>query len=124
MAKLTFVSGSPHMVNYKPDGAAVAAGEVVLAHGMACIAHRDIADGELGAVAWPRGTALYKIAEGNTFTGGEDTLTDSGKLYVENGGNLSDVATSNTAVGTTLAASTDAADAVGVHVVHNGANLS
>lgn len=96
--------GTPLMVDYTPSGAAVAAGDVVLFSGKACIAHKDIADGEKGAVAWPNGSCVYRVSAALTYQTSEDTFALGDALYVESDGEtFSDTATSNTQVGTTVA---------------------
>lgn len=95
--------GSPLMVDYTPSGSSVSAGDIVLLAGKACIAHSAIADGEKGAVAWPSGNAVYKVNGNLTYQAVEDTFAVGDELYVEsNGTTFSDVATSNTQVGTTI----------------------
>ena len=51
MAEATFVHGNPVMVDYTPSGTTVSAGQVVVVNGYPLIAHKDIADGELGALS-------------------------------------------------------------------------
>lgn len=102
MATIELDHGDPLMIDYTPSGAAVTAGSVVLFAGKACIALHDIADGVKGALAYPNGSAVYRVNGDLTYTATEDSFALGGTLYVENGGNFSDIATSNTAVGTTI----------------------
>lgn len=53
--------GSPLMVDYTPDSADVAAGDVVVSGDLPLIAHRDIADGRLGALA--AGGGVYTVTK-------------------------------------------------------------
>lgn len=99
-----FSHGDPLMVDYTPSGVSIKAGDVVVFAGKACIAHNPIADGALGALAWPNGRAVYEydgaFERNFVFTSGEDEVASGGTLYVEGtNGNLSADATSNYAVG-------------------------
>lgn len=51
MAQATFYHGSPTMVDYTPSGAAISAGDVKIVNNVPLVAHKDIADGYLGALA-------------------------------------------------------------------------
>ena len=53
-----FSAGTPLMVDHTPSGAAVAAGTVVVTNDTPRVAHRDIADGALGALAGEGGVYL------------------------------------------------------------------
>lgn len=118
---LQFVHGDPLMVDYTPSGAAVVAGQVVNYLGKACIAHNPIADGALGALAWPNGSAVYKIEADTAFASGEDTLAAGDTLYMETAdGELSDSATGAIAVGSVVTAIAAAASAPGTLVIHGG----
>lgn len=100
---IEFYHGDPLMVDYTPSGSSVAAGDIVLLAGKACIAHTAIADGDKGAVAWPSGNAVYKVNGNLTYQSSEDTFAVGDALYVESDGEtFSDTATSNTQVGTTI----------------------
>jgi predicted RecA/RadA family phage recombinase len=101
MGLLELQSGTPTMVKVTP-GSAVAAGDVYLFAGKACIAHNDIAAGELGHVAWPNGTCVYRVNGDLSYQSSEDTFAVGDELYVESDGEtFSDTATSNTQVGVT-----------------------
>jgi len=51
MAQATFYQGEPTMIDYTPSGAAISAGEVKVVSNLPLVAHKDIADGYLGALA-------------------------------------------------------------------------
>jgi predicted RecA/RadA family phage recombinase len=72
MAAIELHNGSPLMVDYTPSGAAVSAGDGVIVGGKLRIAHRDIEDGRLGALAL--GKAIYRVplTAANTFSDGDD----------------------------------------------------
>lgn len=57
--KARLVNGSPLMVDHTPSGAALAAGDVVVQVDHVKVAHNDIADGQLGALA--AGGAVYRV---------------------------------------------------------------
>src|SRR5690606_17968318 len=78
--------GNPLMIDYTPSGADVSAGDVVMVGDYPCVAHKDIADGELGALA--AGGGVYILEKDGTtgpvFSAGEDVAwDDSGELAVE-----------------------------------------
>lgn len=86
MADFVFLHGDPLMVDYTPSGADVAAGDVVVYLGKACIAHNPIADGVKGAVAWPNGRAAYKMEAGVAFADTDvDDISAGGTLYRSSG---------------------------------------
>lgn len=71
--------GDPLMVDYTPSGAAVKAGTMIaLSAGCTVIAHNDMADGELGAVAFPGGNAVYRVdlGSGESYSVGDAVLVD------------------------------------------------
>lgn len=109
-----FWHGSPHMVDHTPGGA-VAAGDGVVINGKVQIAHKNIAAGELGALAVPSGSATYKLDKaagaGDTFTKGDDVPLNVGAMTGD------PVGTAN--VGLTCAQ--DAADADNYVLVVHGA---
>jgi predicted RecA/RadA family phage recombinase len=69
--------GDPLMIDYTPS-AAVTAGDMVAMSSAVLVAHRDIAANELGAMAYPSGTAVYKItlATGASFSAGAPVTVD------------------------------------------------
>ena len=68
--------GSPSMRDYTP-GSAVTAGQVIAIGLLNCIAHRDIAANELGALAVPAGTAAYKIPTDQNISDGDAVLINT-----------------------------------------------
>ena len=69
--------GDPLMIDYTPTDAVVA-GDMVDFGSYVIVAHRDIAAGELGAMAYPSGTAVYKIELGTgvSFAAGAAVTVD------------------------------------------------
>ena len=59
MPSAVFRHGDPRMVDYTPSGADIAAGDVVVVGDLPLIAHLDIEDGVLGALA--AGGGVYDI---------------------------------------------------------------
>lgn len=119
---LRYKHGDVLMVDYTPSGADVTAGDIVLVGNAACVAHTDIPDGELGALAYPSGTAVYEIIEATSWNGAEDSGAIGTSVYVEAGGDLSNSPTSNFLVGVVLSAYDDdgGGDAAGTRLVHGG----
>ena len=72
----TFRHGDPVMVDHTPSGADVAAGDVLVIGDSVRIAHRDIVDGQLGALAI--GGGVYDIAKA---TGVGTAVTAGTTLY-------------------------------------------
>ncbi len=66
-----FKHGDPLMVDHTPSGAAIVAGEVVVLVDTVRIAHRDIADGVLGALAQRGGVYLCAKTAGVVFADGD-----------------------------------------------------
>jgi predicted RecA/RadA family phage recombinase len=79
MAQATFRHGVPLMVDYTPSGADVAAGDVVLignTAGWTCgVAHLDIEDGVLGALA--AGGGVYEVVNLNNAANGTKVYWDN-----------------------------------------------
>lgn len=67
------------MRDYTPSGAAVTAGDMIKIDGLVYVAHLDIADGELGALSSPDGSAAYRITlkVGDTFADGVAVTVDT-----------------------------------------------
>lgn len=100
MAEATFVHGDPRMIDYTPDGADVDAGEIVVIEGLPYVAHRDIADGELGALAAEGG--VYDLLKDSTS--GPDIAQGESVAWIEGDNLASDVITGNVHFGTAVAA--------------------
>lgn len=98
-----FRHGSPLMVDYTPSGAAVAAGQVVVIGSFPRIAHSDIADGKLGALATRGG--VYEMPK----TAGVSSAIENGVVvYWDDTNNvITETATGNKVIGVTVAASGD-----------------
>lgn len=128
MAKFVFLHGDPLMVDYTPSGADVAAGDVVIFAGKACIAHTDIPDGKLGALAWPNGRAVYEIGEeldwdndGEEPPAYYDSLSAGGILCVASG--LFNSGVGGDVVGVVATAISNGhttSNEVGVRIIHGG----
>lgn len=104
-----FKSGCPEMVDYTPSGADVSAGQVVVTNDTPRIAHRDIADGDLGALA-ARGGVYKCTADG--------AIGADKKVYWDNTNNkVTLTSTSNKGFGVTVEAS--AADGDEIEVLHD-----
>lgn len=76
--KAQFVHGNPRMLDYTPSGADVAAGDVLVIGDTIQIAHLNIPDGELGALA--AGGGVYDVdkdgAGAVAFTDGQTVYWD------------------------------------------------
>lgn len=70
----TFYQGAPLMVDHTPSGAAVSAGQVVVVGDTPMVAHKDIADGALGALA--AGGGVYKVAADAAIAAGKRVVWD------------------------------------------------
>jgi predicted RecA/RadA family phage recombinase len=66
-AKAIFSHGDPVMRDYTPPTTAVVAGDVVVINGQLRIAHRDIAVGQLGALADQSGNGVYDVVTSSVF---------------------------------------------------------
>lgn len=79
MAEATFRHGTPVMVDYTPSGGNVAAGEVVLVGNTAGwtvgVAHLDIANGVMGALA--AGGGVYECINLNNAANGAKVYWDN-----------------------------------------------
>ncbi len=69
-----FKHGSPLMVDHTPSGADVPGGEVVIVGVTPMIAHRDIADTELGALAVSGG--VYEMTGDASLAAGVEVFWD------------------------------------------------
>lgn len=83
--------GDPLMIDYTPAGAVTAGDMIGVTVGAAktvWVAHRDIAANELGAVAYPSGTAVYKIPlkSGSAFAIGDPVNVDLTTGEADSGG--------------------------------------
>ena len=73
--------GDPHMIDYTPSGNDVKGGDLIAINATSVgVAHSDITDGELGALAWPGGNASYrvKLGAGESFAFGAAVNVDPG----------------------------------------------
>lgn len=113
MAEAIFRSGNPIMVEYTPSGSDVDAGQVVVINGYPFIAHRDIADGELGALA--AGGGVYDFLKDGTS--GPAMAVGEGAAWIEADNLASDVLTGNVHLGVVVAAA--GASVAAVRVYHN-----
>lgn len=66
-AKAIFSHGDPVMRDYTPPSSVVNAGDVVVINGQLRIAHRDIAVGQLGALAEQNGAGVYDVLTSSVF---------------------------------------------------------
>lgn len=108
MGQADFRHGSPVMVDYTPSGSAVNAGDVVVVGNTPMIAHRDIADGVLGAMA--AGGGVYRTTADGAIGQGVIVYWDDSEDKV------STTASSNTVFGITV--SSAAADDDPIDVLH------
>lgn len=108
MAQLTFLSGSPVMIDHTP-GSAVTAGDGVVVNDKVFIAHSDIAANALGSVA----------AGGGVYRGPANAAIAKGKkVYWDDTNNeITETSSGNKVLGTTVSASA-ASDAT-VDVLHS-----
>jgi hypothetical protein len=106
MAEATFRHGAPTMVDYTPAAGAITEGQVVLLGSVtantagegavACIAHRPIANNELGALAV--GGGVYDVVNLNNAANGK-------KVYWDDTNNKVTTVSTNNAVFGWIAAS-------------------
>lgn len=110
-----FVHGSASMVDYTPSGDDVSAGDVVVIGDEPRIAHGDIADGDLGALAAGNGQGVYEVAKES----GSSTAIAAGKKVYWDAGNsrVTETAGSNKVFGRTVAAAGD--DDTTVQAIHD-----
>lgn len=110
---LNYRIGYPIMAPYTPSGAAVSAGDVVVAGDVPHVAHSDIADGELGALA----------ARGGVYEGPADGAINPGvKVYWDEATSkytVTAAAGANTHFGFTSPDSSAAVDGDLIEVVHD-----
>jgi predicted RecA/RadA family phage recombinase len=105
----TFRHGDPLMADYTPSGADVSAGDVVvLGAKTPAVCHRDIVDGELGALAM--GGGVYRMTADAAITAGEAVYWDATNEKV------TETASGNTLFG--IAVTTSAADDDPIDVKH------
>lgn len=95
MSQVTTISGEPVFVDYTP-GAAVTAGDVVVQNNLPCVAHVDIANGELGALSVGGGVYLCT---------GDAAISVGKKVYWDDTNNkVTETATGNKGFGWTVSA--------------------
>ena len=104
-----FKHGDPLMVDHTPSGAAISAGQVVVLVDTVRVAHRDIADGALGALAAKGGVYLCAKETGVAFADGDI-------VYWDDTNNNLDKTNTNKKFGTARgAAASEATSALAVH---------
>lgn len=102
------IAGDPIMADYTPSGAAVSAGAVVVVNNQPRVAHVDIADGELGALAVANG--IYECT-------GDAAISSGKKVYWDDTNNkVTETSTSNKGFGWTVSACS--ADGSKCNVLH------
>lgn len=103
------------MCDYTPSGADIAAGEVVVVGNVIQIAHLDIEDGVLGALAV--GGGVYRVPKA---TGGGSAIAAGKRVYWDNTNNVAtETASTHKILGYTVAAAADGDDEVDVyHLSH------
>lgn len=108
----TFSHGDPVMIDHTPSGADVSAGDVIVLNDAIFIAHKDIEDGELGALA--AGGGVYDLAK----TSGSSTAISKGAtVYWDDSSNVgTTTASTHKKVGICVAAAGD--DDTTVRVLH------
>lgn len=106
---MKFLHGKPVMVDHTPDGSDVTAGDVVAVGDEVRVAHHDIADGELGALA--AGGGVYEATADDAIAAGKKVYWDS------SAGKVTETSTDNTGFGRTINASS--ADEDPIQVIHD-----
>lgn len=109
-----FHQGNPLMVDYTPS-ADVSAGDVVVINEIPHVAHKDIASGELGAVA-RRGGVYRLTADASTIEPGDKVWWDPVNEKITEGTSSADV---NVMFGWVSPDSDPGADGAEVIVEHN-----
>jgi predicted RecA/RadA family phage recombinase len=106
MAEADFLHGAPTMIDYTPTSGAIAAGQVINVGNMCWIAHGNIANATLGAVA--TGGGVYNVT-------GAAQINPGLKVYWDDtNNNISTVAAGNMPFGKTVANCTAANATVAV----------
>jgi len=99
----TFVHGPQTNIDYTPSGADVDAGAVVIASTMAGVALKDIADGELGALA------IQGVFDFTKAAGGGTAIALGDAVYWDDTANaVTETSAGNTLLGKCVKAAADA----------------
>lgn len=109
-AKMIHGTQNVRMLDYTPSGAAVTGGTVVVVGDLALVAHRDIADGEQGALA--AGGGVYECTADAGISAGSKVYWD------DTNDKVTETSTGNKVFGYLESDSSSTADGDAVRVLH------